>query len=150
MRNTTLGFIVKGNKILLAMKKRWFWADLYNGIGGKQEKWETIQQAMIREAKEEIGIDISDLQQVWILNFYFEENPDWNQKVHVFKILNYTGEPMESEEMKPYWFDVDNLPFDKMWEDDRIWFKDFINGKNFEYTFYFNKDGKLWKREKIS
>jgi len=96
MRNTTLGFIIKGNKILLAMKKRWFWAGLYNGIGGKQEKWETIQQAMIREAKEELRIDINDLQQVWILNFYFEENPDWNQKVHVFKILNYTGESVES------------------------------------------------------
>ena len=150
MKNTTLWFIVKGNKILLAMKKRWFWAGLYNGIGWKQEKWEDIKQAMIREAKEEIGIDINDLQQVWILNFYFEENPDWNQKVYVFKILNYAGEPVESEEMKPYWFDIHNLPFDKMWEDDRIWFEDFINGKDFEYTFYFNKKGKLWKREKIS
>ena len=148
MKNATLGFITKDNQILLAMKKRWFGAGLYNGIGGKQEKWETIQQAMIREAKEEIGIEIENLEQVWILNFYFETKPDWNQKVYVFKILDYNGQPLESEEMKPYWFNINDLPFDKMRADDEIWFQDFLNGTNFEYTFHFDKDGKLSKREK--
>ena len=150
MINATLWFIIKDDKILLAMKKRWFGAWLYNGVWWKQEKWETIKQTMIREAKEEIWINIEDLKQVWILNFYFDENSDWNQKVHVFKILDYSWEPTESEEMKPYWFDIDNLPFDKMWEDDKIWFKDFLDWKNFEYIFYFSEDGKLWKREKLS
>ena len=123
MKKTTLWFIIENDKIMLAMKKRWFGAGWYNGVGGKVEKWETIQQAMIREAKEEISIDILDLEYIWVLNFYFDENQDWNQSVYVYFIKKYNWEIQESEEMKPYWFSLKEIPYDKMWEDDKIWLK---------------------------
>ena len=51
---TTLLLILKDNQILLAEKKRGFGVGKFNGIGGKVEKDETIEGAMIRETQEEI------------------------------------------------------------------------------------------------
>ena len=53
---TTLCLLRKDNKILLAMKKRGFGTGKYNGVGGKIENGETLNEAMIRETKEEIGV----------------------------------------------------------------------------------------------
>ena len=53
---TTLCLLKKDNSILLAMKKRGFGSRKYNGIGGKIEKGETPDEAMIRETKEEINV----------------------------------------------------------------------------------------------
>ena len=53
---TTLCLLRKENKILLAMKKRGFGTGKYNGVGGKIENGETLNEAMIRETKEEIGV----------------------------------------------------------------------------------------------
>ena len=53
---TTLLFLLKENQILLGMKKRGFGAGKYNGIGGKLEPDETVEQAMVRETQEEIGV----------------------------------------------------------------------------------------------
>ena len=84
MKKTTLWFIVKDWKIMLAMKKRGFWAWLYNGVGGKVELWETIEEWMIREANEEIWIRLKELEKVGVLKFYFDWKEDWNQSVYVF------------------------------------------------------------------
>jgi len=151
MKKTTLWFVIKNGKIMLAMKKRWFGAGLYNGVGWKLEKWETIEQWMIREANEEIWINIKELEKIWVLHFYFDENKDWNQSVHTFFIKSFTWKIEESEEMKPYWFDLDKIPYDKMWEDDKIWLPEVLNWeRNIEYKFFFDENWKLRKWEKIA
>jgi len=52
----TLLFLIKDDQILLAMKKRGFGAGRFNGVGGKVEPGETIEQALIRESQEEINV----------------------------------------------------------------------------------------------
>ena len=56
MRDCTLCFVRKDDKILLGMKKRGFGKGKYNGFGGKKEDNETIHDAAIRELREESGI----------------------------------------------------------------------------------------------
>ena len=55
---TTLCLLIKDNKILLPIKKRGFGKGKNNGVGGKLEDGETELEAMIRETKEEIGVDV--------------------------------------------------------------------------------------------
>ncbi len=144
MRQTTLGFIIQGRKILLAMKKRGFGVWLYNWFWWKLEKRETVEQAMIREANEEIWINILEQEKIWVLNFIFEWKEDWNQSVNVFFINKFSWNIEESEEMKPYWFELDKIPYDKMWEDDKIWLPEVLNWqKNIEYDFVFDENEKL-------
>ncbi len=104
VQQATLSFLVRGKKVLLAMKKRGFGVDFWNGVGGKVAPRESISSAAERETFEEIGIKIVEAKQVGLLHFYFPEDPrkkDWNQDVHVFLISKWMGEPEETEEMRP-------------------------------------------------
>lgn len=52
----------------------------------------------------------------------------------------FTGEPSESEEMRPQWYDVDAIPFDQMWADDHIWLPHVLSGKTVHGHFHFAQD----------
>ena len=43
-------------------------------------------------------------------------------EVHIYKLTDFTGEPTETEEMRPEWFSFDEIPFSQMWSDDEHWF----------------------------
>ena len=65
LKQATLVFLIKKSgfetkEICLAMKKRGFGANRWNGVGGKVEVGETIEQSAIREAEEEISVKIED------------------------------------------------------------------------------------------
>jgi hypothetical protein len=55
----------------------------------------------------------------------------------VFLCTQYTGEPTESDEMVPTWFQPEELPYDKMWADDRFWYPLFLEDKMFRGLFAF-------------
>ena len=46
-------------------------------------------------------------------------------------------------------FDIDDIPYDKMWDDDKYWFPWFLENKKFKAKFYFDKDGKKVQDYKI-
>jgi 8-oxo-dGTP diphosphatase/2-hydroxy-dATP diphosphatase len=139
MKNFTLLLIISKGKMLLGYKKRGFGAGQWNGFGGKVEQGESIEEAAVREVVEEASVTPVDAKKVGILDFTFEEVPEKIMKVHVFRADNYTGVPVEAEEMKPEWFAFDKIPFDHMWSDDAFWLPLLIEGKTFEGTFHFDK-----------
>ena len=130
---TTLLYIIKDNKILLAEKKRGFGVGKLNGVGGKIENDESIEQAMLRETMEEIGVKPIDFEQRAIIHFdLFYKGEKEKEDTYVFVASNYIGELIETEEMKPKWFELKNLPFEKMFSDDRLWLNSLIEGKKFD------------------
>jgi mutator protein MutT len=140
LKQATLVFLIQKfdnniQNIVLAMKKRGFGINKWNGVGGKVEPGETIEQAAIRETEEEISVVIKDIVKVAELTFYFSENPDWNQVVHVYFAENWEGEPIESEEMKPQWYTVDSIPYENMWPDDIFWLPEVIKGQKLKASF---------------
>jgi 8-oxo-dGTP diphosphatase len=60
--------------------------------------------------------------------------------VWVYRTSEYSGEPTESVEAKPLWVDVDKIPYEKMWEDDRIWLPLLLNGEKFMGRWIFDGD----------
>ena len=143
MRICTLCFLIRNNEILLAMKKRGFGINKWNGVGGKVQPDETKELAAIREAKEEIGVDIhpDDLVAVGDITFYFNGKSDWNQQVYIYTTEKWSGEPTESDEMMPQWFENTALPYENMWIDDPHWIPLMLEGKKLKGEFYFNQDG---------
>lgn len=124
LRQVVLCYLVKGDKVLLAMKKRGFGMGKWNGSGGKPQEGENLEQAAFREVQEEIGVKILSTKKVCIFDFFFPKAPEdknWNQQVHVFLVDKWEGEPIESEEMKPQWFKKSELPLKDMWADDYLW-----------------------------
>jgi len=146
LRKATLCFLVKDDKVLLAMKKRGFGKNRFNGVGGKQLEGETIRQTAIRETEEEIGVKILNPQKVGVLDFYFPQVPpkdNWNQQVIVYLVTDWSGKPTESDEMKPKWFNINKLPIDKMWSGDRFWLPYVLDNKKVQAEFAFDLDQKV-------
>jgi 8-oxo-dGTP pyrophosphatase MutT (NUDIX family) len=141
LRAATLLFLRKNGKILLAMKKRGFGAGRWNGVGGKPEPNEAIRDTAIRETQEEIGVTPVSFHEVATLNFFFPpQKTDWNQRVHVYVCSKWDGEPIESEEMAPKWYDEDTVPYNEMWSDDKFWLPEVLTGKYVNADFYFEED----------
>ena len=134
--------------ILLAMKKRRFGKGRWNGYGGKVKKGESVEESAVREIEEESRIKASKLEKMGIINFEFKKTPGDILEVHFFHILDYKGEAIETEEMRPRWFDIEKLPYNKMWPDDRYWMPIFLRGEKFKGRIYF-KDQNTILEEKI-
>lgn len=135
----TLCIIHQGNRVLLGMKKRGFGVGRWNGFGGKVLPDEAIEDAARREAMEEAGIIVGDLEKIGILEFEFVGNPELLE-VHVFKATDFTGDATETEEMKPQWFAIHEIPYKNMWPDDMYWMPLFLEGKKFKGKFLFGKN----------
>ncbi len=143
----TLCIVHNHSQILLGMKKRGFGMGRWNGFGGKVEKGETIEEAAVREIKEEAGIEIEQkLEKIGILNFEFQGNPEILE-VHIFRGEKFNGQPIESEEMKPQWFHIDEIPYSEMWPDDIHWIPLFLERKKFKGKFLFGENDVILKQK---
>ncbi len=143
LRKVTLCLLVKDDKVLLAMKKRGFGVGKWNGVGGKLNDNETVEEAMLRETKEEISVVPKSYLKKGVIKFFFDGKPEFNQEMNLFVCKEWEGEPLESEEMAPQWFVKDSIPFNKMWEDDILWLPHVLHGKNIEATFFFDASQRL-------
>jgi len=76
----------------------------------------------------------------------FYGNPEILQ-VHIFKAVNFFEEPKETEEMKPQWFNIKDIPFKEMWPDDEYWIPIFLSGKKFKGRFLFGKADAILERD---
>lgn len=142
MKHTTLLFLLKDSEILLAMKKRGFGVGRWNGVGGKIEGTETIEEAAARECFEEIGVKPGQLEKVAHLTFTF---PDGTTDVltHVFVAREWEGKPIETEEMAPEWFAHADIPYDTMWQDDKLWLPHVLDGKKLVASFGFDENEQM-------
>jgi len=105
-------FLFRGNKILLLRRFNTGYEDgKYSVIAGHIEGNETARQTMVREAKEEAGIDIKmeDLELVHVM--HRKENEE--RIDFFFTTKRWRGEPQIKEPQKCdnlSWFDLNNLP----------------------------------------
>lgn len=138
---TTLLFLRRDDEILLAMKKRRFGEGRWNGVGGKVDPGESIEEAMLRETEEEINVKPTVYHQLAKIAFdqYFKGEHAL-MSVNVFVATQWDGEPTESEEMKPQWFPKDTLPYDAMWQDDPYWLPLVLEGKKIRASFVMDKE----------
>lgn len=143
MKTVTLVFLKTDDHICLAMKKRGFGEGKFNGMGGKVEEGERIEEAALRELHEEAQVQGKEehLRSAGNIKFYFEDNPDWNLHMHIFFLHEWEGEPTETEEMAPEWFAHEEIPYERMWVDDPHWLPHVLDGKRVEGAFYFIEEG---------
>lgn len=134
----TLVIVHEGRRVLLGMKKDGFGGGWWNGFGGKVEAGETVEEAALRELKEEAGIGVEKLEKAGMLYFDIEGDERLHEG-HIFRASGVIGEPVETNEMiTPQWFDEAEIPYDKMWKGDDLWIPLFLKGVPFEGTLAFN------------
>jgi mutator protein MutT len=140
----TLLFLKKGNQVLLAMKKRGFGEGKWNGVGGKLEPGETIEQALIRECQEEIDVTPTNYWPVAELDFTQDATTDpWHMYGYVYLCDAWDGKPRETEEMAPRWYDIDSIPYEAMWDDDKYWLERALRGEKLVGIFTFDENDQM-------
>lgn len=139
-KTLTLLFLRRDNEILLAMKKQGFGAGRWNGVGGKVEEGETIDEALVRESQEEINATPLNHEKVGDIRFdEYLKGERTLMHVHVYVATNWEGEPRESDEMAPKWFSINDIPYDTMWPDDPYWLPLVLKGKKVSADFQLNE-----------
>lgn len=134
-----LCFLLRDGEVLLIRKKKGFGAGKINGVGGRVEPGERPEEAAVREVFEEVGVRVRSLEPAGTLEFYSADSePDW--LIHVFLSRDFEGEPRESEEASPRWYKLGELPFEEMWEDDRVWLRYALSGKRVEGRFWYDRE----------
>lgn len=98
-------------EVLLALRKNTGYRDgEYELPGGHVDKGEDLMHAMVREAKEELLIDIKeeDLRIAHILHHYTGDRVNFILTTDKYDGIPSIGEPDKCEKLE--WFDVNNLP----------------------------------------
>lgn len=137
----TLIFVIRGGRILLIHKKRGLGAGKINGPGGRLEAGETPRAAALRELREELGVEAVDPE--WMGEHRFQFVDGYSTYVHVYRAPDLRGTPIETDEAIPLWVDLDAIPFDRMWEDDRLWLPLLVEGRQFSGYWIFDGDRML-------
>jgi 8-oxo-dGTP diphosphatase len=137
----TLLFVVQGTRVLLIHKKRGLGAGKINGPGGRIEPGESPCDAAVREVHEELGVRVLDPVPRGRLRFQFVDG--YSLDVHVFVGTTMHGEPCETDEAIPCWTERTEIPWDRMWADDRLWLPHVLDGRDVDGRFLFEGDAML-------
>jgi len=105
--------LIKNDKILLLRRfNTGFMDGYYSFPAGHIEPKETLRQAMVREAKEEIGIEI-DKEDLRLVHIIHRKESNEERINFFFTTEKYKGEPKIREPHKCdnlNWFNLNNLP----------------------------------------
>lgn len=150
--HATLCQIISDGRLLLLRKDPGLFGEgKWNGAGGKLLPGESPEDGVVREVHEETGLELRSVTLHGVLDFYFGEKPEPDWVVHVFSSNDFSGEPNEvSEEGVLRWFRFEDIPYDRMWQDDEHWLPLLLDGKRFRGWFLFTEDGGQLLRHQLT
>lgn len=129
MRNTTLCYIENGNSYLMLhriKKKNDENQGKYVGIGGHFLENESPYECVVREAKEETGLDIVPIYR-GIVTFVSDKYEC--EQMHLFTCKQYSGNQIVCNEGTLEWIEKSDLNKIPMWQGDYIFF-DLLEKRN--------------------
>ena len=131
----TLLYVIdkENDKILLGEKQRSVCKGFWNGIGGKKNPGETIEEAMIRECQEEANITPKQ----------YEKREKTFGNMHVYIAFDYEGIVKDSDELKLQWVKREDLKYKAFTPGDELWLPDLLQGYMVDAFLKFNKNNVL-------
>ena len=95
-------------------------AGKWNGLGGKFEPGESPEECILREVREESGLQIRNPKLHGLLMFPDFKGNDWY--VFVFTAREFNGELIDSPEGKLEWIPDEKLISLNLWASDQVFF----------------------------
>ena len=124
MNFTTLCYIEKENKYLMlhrTSKKKDGNKDKWIGVGGHFEKGESPEECLLREVKEETGLELTSYQFRGIVTFISDEWPD--EYMCLYTADRYTGDIGNCDQGELVWVEKGKIMDLNIWEGDKIFLK---------------------------
>lgn len=121
MKNTTLCYIQRGDQYLMLhriKKKNDLNEGKWIGVGGKCEEDESPEECLLRECREETGLELTDYRYRGLVTFVSDK---WEgEYMHLFTAEGFTGEIGPCNEGVLEWLDKKALRSLNLWEGDHI------------------------------
>ncbi len=121
MISTTLCYILRGDDVLMlhrVKKKNDINQDKWIGIGGKLEEGESPDRCLLREAREETGLTLTDWQCRGVVTFLSDQAE--GEYMYLFTADGFEGELKECDEGDLQWISREKLDSLPAWEGDHI------------------------------
>ena len=121
MHNSTLCYITRGSEVLMlhrVKKKNDINKDKWIGIGGKFEFEESPDECLLREAKEETGLNLTSWRCRGVVTFLNDGCE--GEYMYLFTADGWEGNMKECDEGDLQWISREFLYSLPMWEGDRI------------------------------
>jgi 8-oxo-dGTP diphosphatase len=141
MKLATLCYVKQnGNTLMLHRVKKAndIHAGKWNGLGGKLEPGESPEQCVIREVREEAGLEIVCPRYHGLLIFADFAGDDWF--VWVFTADEFSGDLIESSEGHLKWIPNGEVTSLNLWPSDPIFLPWLDTGKIFSARFQYHGD----------
>ena len=137
----TLCYIKKDGRTLMVHRNKKpndMHAGKWNGLGGKFEPGESPEECIIREVREESGLQIRNPKLHGLLMFPDFKGDDWY--VFVFTSSEFEGDLINSPEGKLEWIPDENMTALNLWESDQIFFPWLDSDQFFSAKFIYAGD----------
>ena len=131
------GVIVRDGKVLLVEMDN---AGFFCLPGGHVELGETPFQAVVREVKEETGLDLKSAEYRCVINFV---NDDYDEIIYQYTSSDFSGEVIECNEGELKWIPKEEVLSLPMWEGDKYFLAPLINNEPFFEITIVYKNNKL-------
>ena len=132
----TLVYLARGDSVLLIRKLRGHGAGKVNAPGGRIEAGESAEACAIREVAEEVGIRVQSLSLHALLR-YDDPAEGFAMAGYAFVSSDFRGAHARTAEADPFWYRIDEIPYDEMWDNDRIWLPRVLRGERIRADFRF-------------
>lgn len=150
MVQTVMIYLEKDNQYLMLYrnkKKVDINKNKYIGVGGHVENNETPNEAIVREVKEETGLNLLSFKErglvYFVLNGYEEE-------MYIYTSKDYSGDIIECNEGDLVWVNKDKILDLPLWEGDKYFLEPLLNNnENYFIMRLIYENDVLIKVEKI-
>lgn len=142
----TLLFIIdtENQRLLVGEKKRDVCKGYWNGIGGKVNPGETVEQAMVRECQEEANVTPTDFTKRGVIHYdKYIKGEHVFANMHVYIAKSFTGHIKDSDEMRLEWVHRSELKDKVFSPGDEYWLPDVLKGFYVDATLAYDQEGKL-------
>jgi 8-oxo-dGTP diphosphatase len=141
MKLATLCYVKHNGQTLMihrVKKSNDIHAGKWNGLGGKLEPGESPEQCVIREVREEAGLELRNPRYHGLLMFADFKTEDWY--VWVFTATEFNGGLIESPEGHLKWIPDEEITSLPLWPSDFIFLPWLEGGKIFSARFQYHDE----------
>lgn len=128
----TVCYIEKDDEVLMLYrnkKKNDINKGKWLGVGGHIEEGESPYECVVREIKEETGLEVKKVSARGFITFIYDGNVDY---IHVFSTTEFSGKLIECDEGDLEWIKREDILNLNIWESDRYLLSKIVN-KEYDY-----------------
>ena len=142
MQMTTLCYIENDEKYLMlhrVKKKEDINKNKWIGVGGHANEWESPEECLVREVKEETGLILTSYKFRGIVTFISDECE--SETMCLFTADKFTGNIIECDEGELCWVDKTVVPELPTWEGDRVFLDMLLSGEERFFSLKLRYEG---------